>query len=675
MGDMHAPGRPAIGRPMIRRALAVVALAALTLPFTSPAAGAHSLLRASTPSDGEVLDAPPGEVVLEFTETPELQLHTQIRVLDEHGEDVETGALEQGDGPEVLRVTLPHLHDGVYTVSWRALSRVDGHVTAGSFAFGVGADPLDVVVGMEHKEDAAHLYQHRPTFLSVAGRWGFFWGLTLLMGAALSSLFVFRRPIRWAGWLTGVGWGLATAGLVAMFVAELGELEASAGALLASERGSVLIARAVPLVLAGAVAIPAISGSRRLWPALMGGLVAVGMLVHSYAGHAGAPGTWQWAAVGAQWIHILAVGVWVGGLAWLITGLLGEPLERCGPAARRFSALAGVALVGVAVTGVVRAWQEIGSLGALFDTGFGLTAIGKTALFAGMLGLGAYNRYRMVPSRQSAPPKPRTFRRTISGELLLAAGVFGLSGIMAGLAPPAQVAVAAAPANVVVEGTDFARTVDVRLTVTPGTPGLNRFDLQIERVDTGEPMQADQIVLRFSLLDRPDVGSSELPMEREHHSLGTWTARGSNLSLGGTWRVGVRIQAGADSVEVPLEVTTGETEPQIDVIEGGPGEPDLYTIHLPEGRAVQSHVEPGEPGHNEVHYTFFTEEGTELSIADARGEAIPEDGEPRTLEVRRLSPGHFVASVDLDAGTWTFRLEATAEDGETLVVEYEEQID
>jgi hypothetical protein len=80
----------------------------------------------------------------------------------------------------------------------------------------------------------------------------------------------------------------------------------------------------------------------------------------------------------------------------------------------------------------------------------------------------------------------------------------------------------------------------------------------------------------------------------------------------------------------------------IDVIEGGPGEPDLYTIHLPEGRAVQTHVEPGEAGRNEVHYTFFTEEGSELPIAGARGEAIPEDGEPRTLEVRRLSPGHIV---------------------------------
>lgn len=660
---------------MMRRVLMVAGLVALAFPVTAPTAAAHSFLRASTPADGEVLDTAPDEVVLEFTEPPELTVYTQARVLDENGHDVDVEDLEEVDGPSVLGLALPDLDDGVYTVTWRALSRVDGHVTAGAFAFGVGADPLDVVAETEHGEEAAHAsYQHRPTYLSVTGRWGFFWGLTLLMGAALSGLFLFRRPIRWATPLAAIGWGLAAAGLVAMFFAELGELEASAGALLGSERGTVLIARAIPLVLAGAVAIPTASRSRLLWPVLLGVFVAAAMLIHSYAGHAGAPGDRQWAAVAAQWVHLLAVGVWVGGLAWLVTGLIGERLERTGPASRRFSSLAAFALIGVAITGVVRAWQEIGSLGALFDTGFGLTAIGKTVLFMGMAGLGAYNRYRMIPARGRSPARPRTFRRTISGELLLAAGVFGLSGLMAGLAPPAQVAVAAAPANVVAEGSDFGRTVDVSLTVTPGVPGLNRFDVRLERYDTDEPMEAEQVVLRFSLTDRPDVGSSELEMEPAPHQEGSWTARGSNLSLGGTWRVGVRVQAGADSVEVPLEVTPRRVEPRIDVIEGGPGEPNLYTIHLPQGRTVQSHVEPGAAGRNEVHYTFFSEEGAELPIADARGEAIPEDGEPRILDVRRLTEGHFIASVDLDPGTWTFRLEATTEEGESLVAEYEEQI-
>jgi hypothetical protein len=41
--------------------------------------------------------------------------------------------------PLKLQAGLGKLDDGTYTVSWRAVSRVDGHVTRGAFAFSVGA--------------------------------------------------------------------------------------------------------------------------------------------------------------------------------------------------------------------------------------------------------------------------------------------------------------------------------------------------------------------------------------------------------------------------------------------------------------------------------------------------------------------------------------------------------
>lgn len=658
------------------RRIITIAGALLSLLLLTPLpADAHSFLRESTPADGEVLDSPPSEVVLEFTEPPDLEVHSDIRVLDESGQEVGAGDLEPVGPPEVVRVTLPHLEDGVYTVSWRALSTVDGHVTAGLFAFGVGADPLDVVAQPGHGEEAEHIYVHRPTVLSVGGRWAFYWGLTLLMGTALAGLVMFGRPIRWAGVLTAAAWVVAAVGLVAMFIAELQEIEASPVALLGSERGRLIIGRAIPLALAGVVAIPAVRRGGRLWPALLGAITAVGMLVHSYAGHAGAPGGWQWARVGSQWIHIVAVGIWIGGLVWLLTGLIGEPLERSGPASRRFSALAAFALAGVAITGALRAWQEVGTLPALIDSGFGLTAVGKSVLFFGMIGLGAYNRYRMVPSMAGEQPRTRVFRRSIGGELLLAAGVFGLSGVMSGLAPPSQLAAAAAPAHVAVEGTDFAQTVNVRLTVSPGTPGLNRFDVRLQRFDSEEPMAADAVVLRFSHAERTDLGSSELEMEMEHGEEGSWTARGSNLSLGGTWRVGVRIQAGDASVEVPLAVALRRAEPRVEVIEGGPGEPTIYTIHLPDARAVQGYLDPGEVGQNEVHFTFFSEAGEELAIAEADMDAISHEGDTHGLDERRLSEGHFVASTDLMPGMWRFRVDATTEEGERLTAEFEQEVE
>jgi CopC domain-containing protein len=42
---------------------------------------------------------------------------------------------------QALRAALPRPTHGVYAVNWRTVSKVDGHITSGSFAFGIGARP------------------------------------------------------------------------------------------------------------------------------------------------------------------------------------------------------------------------------------------------------------------------------------------------------------------------------------------------------------------------------------------------------------------------------------------------------------------------------------------------------------------------------------------------------
>lgn len=400
------------------------------------------------------------------------------------------------------------------------------------------------------------------------------------------------------------------------------------------------------------------------------------MAIHAYAGHAGAAESWRWFKVGAQWVHIVAVAIWVGGLAWLLLGTWGRESDERAQAVGRFSFLAGFALAGVASTGAVRAIQEVGwSPGRLFDTGFGLTVVAKSALFGGLILLGAYNRFRVVPALASGARKLGTLRRTVSGEITLATGVFGVTGIMAGLAPPTQYAAVAAqpaPDQVVVAGSNFAQTIRVRLTATPGTPGPNTFDVRIENFDTGEPLTARAVRLRFRIPERSDIGESELDLSRAPE--GRWRGQGTNLSVGGTWRVGVLIQLAADSQEIPLQVRTRAPAQEVQVIEGGPGQPDLYTISLPGERSVQAYIDPGTPGAGEVHFTFFDPSGGELPMAEATINASPAGEDGRELEVRRLGPGHFVAGVDLDAGTWRFGVDATAEDGTGLTAQFDQEI-
>jgi copper transport protein len=653
----------------MRKALAVVV--GLWVLSGASNASAHALLRESTPEDGAILDTPPSEVVIDFTEPPDLGL-SEITVLDGNGQDVGAGELQElpGEGNRVA-VTLPDVGDGVYTASWRVLSRVDGHVTAGAFSFGVGVEPAALPAP---SADQGGVVIQRPTPLSVAGRWAFYWGLALLLGGAVAGLFVFRQAVQGTRALAIAAWVLAAAGLVGMFLAERSSVGVSAGELLSSDRGELLIIRAVSLGVAGlAVAYVASRGSRISLVAL--GVVTAGaMAVHAYAGHAGAAASLRWIHVGTQWIHILAVGIWVGGLVWLWRGTRGRQSQEQTAAVGRFSLIAGFALAAVAVTGALRAVNEVGfSPGRLFDTGFGLTVVAKVVLAGGLIGVGAYNRYRLVPALKAGSPRLGTLRRTVGSEILLAAGIFGITGVMAGLAPPTQYGAAAAEqAGVTATGSDFAETTRVELTATPGTTGPNTFQVRVEDFDSGDLLDARQVTLRFSIPEQPDVGSSELALALEDD---VWIGQGTNLSVGGTWEVGVLVEGATDSIQIPVEIETRAPPQEIQVIDGGPGQPDLYMIQLGDGLSVQGYVDPGAPGPNEVHFTFFDAAGGELEVGDATIVATPGAGEPLDVEARRLGPGHFVGSVELEPDSWRFAVDATIEGGTTVTARFEEAIE
>ena len=131
---------------MRRFALALVVAgltAAALLAFAGPA-GAHSAVVSTDPVNGALLDTAPEEIVIAFTEPPDLSL-TTVEIVDRSGAPVPTGPVEQVGGNErAIRVLPDPLADGVYTVTWRTVSATDGHVTSGAFSFGVGVTEGEV---------------------------------------------------------------------------------------------------------------------------------------------------------------------------------------------------------------------------------------------------------------------------------------------------------------------------------------------------------------------------------------------------------------------------------------------------------------------------------------------------------------------------------------------------
>jgi nitrogen fixation protein FixH len=213
-----------------------------------------------------------------------------------------------------------------------------------------------------------------------------------------------------------------------------------------------------------------------------------------------------------------------------------------------------------------------------------------------------------------------------------------------------------------VTGSDFATTMRVRLTVSPGTTGPNRFRAQVLRYDSGRPVPARSVRLEFSLPSNPTVASA---LNLTPGPDGTWAGQGTNLSIDGRWDIDVVVQQAATSADVQLHLRT-RLPPEHITIQRQPGAPTLYTITLARGYRLQGYLDPVQLGAGVAHFTFFQASGSEAPISSARAEAITAVGASQPLKLIRFSKGHFGANLHLTAGRWTFRISASTAGGQTV---------
>jgi copper transport protein len=626
-------------------AAAVVALVGVLLGALAPGVLAHALLQSSDPAAGATVGSSPAAVTLTFGERADPRL-SSIKVLDTSGQNHATGPVQAVEGePLQLRVAVQPLADGVYAVSWRTLSAVDGHSAAGAFSFGVGvavpatgpgSTAVTSMTGMGGVADAS------PA--AAIARLLLYAGLIATFGAGIIAWLIVPSRARSVLRLAAAGWIASTVGTVAVVALQWAGAEADLGAILGTSLGISGLARFGSAVLGGlAVALAARSPSTRPFAGLAV-TAGLAMAIDVLGGHAGAvaPAPLQLAF---QWLHVAAAGFWVGGLAALLIALKGAPPEVRGAGARRFSLIAGFAIALVAVTGALRAIAEVGTFDALFGTDYGRLIIAKSALIVVLALLGATNHFWSVPA---AGRTLLRLRRVGTTELSVAMVAVMLSAFLVDLAPPVSSGTSAAPPEqpIVVSGSDAGTSVRVRLVVTPGAAGTNDFAAAVTDYDTKQPVDAASVSLRFELVSASGVGPSTLDMTRT--GTGAFDAPGGNLSIDGIWRITATVAAPAGAVEVPLITATDIPAQTIDVSPTA-GLPTIYVVHLADGKTMQVYLDPETAGKDELHATFFDAAGNELPVETA-AIAIVQAGATSLPIPRQLEPGHFVADVDVAAG-------------------------
>jgi len=163
------------------------------------------------------------------------------------------------------------------------------------------------------------------------------------------------------------------------------------------------------------------------WPAAL--LAAAWLLLRSFQGHAGAH---EVAAAVADWVHLAAASVWIGGLAQLAAAE-----HRSSSMIWRLRALATGAVLTLVASGVYSALFHVQSLHALAASAYGRALVAKVAIALPLFALGTANHFRLAPQAiEGVENAERRLVRAVRMELVLGIVVLAMSALLGALPMP-----------------------------------------------------------------------------------------------------------------------------------------------------------------------------------------------------------------------------------------------
>jgi copper transport protein len=417
----------------------VVLLACAALALLAPAtASAHATLESAEPATQSRVDTPPTEIRLRFTQPVSVTANA-IEVLAADGTVLSGTARTEDDG-NVVVAPVSRLADGRgYTVRWRVIGD-DGHAPSGVFTFGVGvaAPPPTAAVGASG-----------TTWKDDVARWVVFGALALLIGPLVLRLVVLRGlvPARLEREFHVVGivasFLVIDAGIAAFVLRASNALQLPLGDLPYgdlqpfAEKTRLGVAFLVMTLGFGVVSALLLVGwiMDRLelrWPALALAVALASGL--SLSGHQATEPNASGAAQVADWVHLVAASVWVGGVAALAFLVWPTAPELRRRAFLGFARLAIVLVAVLVVAGGYLAVLRLSEPSDLWETSYGRFLLLKLGLVAVALVWGAAHHFLVRP-RLAAGREPDV-GPSLAGEAAVAFAVLLAAAILTNVAPP-----------------------------------------------------------------------------------------------------------------------------------------------------------------------------------------------------------------------------------------------
>jgi len=374
---------------------------------------AHPFLLESEPSAASTTAQGVERIVIYFSEAVDVGF-SNIKVLDGNGNQIDNKDTSYYKGETSLFVTTPPLEDGVYTVTTKVLSKIDGHLVDYALIFGVGDVKVDTsLLDQQTKSESIFIPESLARFPGLVGQ-------TIVLGAVIFGIIIWKnlqkKKILESNLLqiqsrfedrfsTIIAVGLASvfASNLAMMAIQMWRLETGILEVVQTTFGTTWAVRmGITVSLLGTwfffEKFKCNSHKKNVILLLLS-LILIGTT--TMMGHGAA--SEQYYATILDYTHNLLSAIWIGGIVFFAFVLI--PTFKILPKdvieksilliIPKFSTIFVLALGILLITGPTLLWFLESNVNSLAVSSYGFLLFGKIITGLIMIGIGGYNQFKI----------------------------------------------------------------------------------------------------------------------------------------------------------------------------------------------------------------------------------------------------------------------------------------
>ena len=537
-------------------------LSCLILIIGVPSVYAHPFLVDSEPSHAENAAVGTTQIITFYSEAVEIDF-SELKVFDSNGNKIDNMDTAYYDGENSLVITTPPLEEGVYTVTSKVLSKIDGHLVQAAIIFGVGDAQVDLsLLELQEESETTFLPEAAARFPGIVGQ-------TVVLGSVISGILIWGTQRKRFGKenriltnlpyrskftkITGFSLVAVLASNFIMLAVQTFRLETSPLDVIQTAFGATwLIRMIITIILLGIwfwmERKPRISTAKHI-PMLLASLVLI--FTTTMMGHGAA--TELTAPMILDYIHNLLASVWIGGVIFFgfvllptLANLKGIQKERLTFAILpRYSGMITIALGILIITGPTLLWFLESNVTSLTNSTYGFLIIAKILLAIVMIGFGAFYQFKIQkPAEKNMNFPFKKLAKSLKAEAMVGIALLGVVALLVNSSLPAG-EVQTAEAQGVTLGFSsvlFSEQAKFDVSVIPVGVGPNTINVMVSTVD-GKPL-SDISGLKIKVSNpQRNIASIEVPIT-EVRSGGEVIGFETEATFGfaGTWQIEVEAQ-------------------------------------------------------------------------------------------------------------------------------------